>query len=176
MATDLIKFRPAEARDAGVIAAIHDAAWRSTYQGIIPHLHLERLIARRGPLWWQRQVERGANITLLVFDGSPQGYATWGQARGAWPWPAGEIFELYVSPPFQGVGLGRRLFVSVRRKLKSEGLARLVVWALKDNESACAFYGGLGGSIAAAAPERYGEVSLTRVAFVWGVNVKSSKA
>jgi hypothetical protein len=51
-----------------------------------------------------------------------------------------------------------------------------VVWALKDNEAACAFYGGLGGAVAAAAPERYGDVSLTRVAFVWGVNVKSSKA
>jgi len=32
----------------------------------------------------------------------------------------------------------------------------------------------LGGAVVAAAPERYGEVSLTRIAFVWGVNVKSS--
>ncbi len=176
MDADLIAFRPAVMKDAGAIAAIHEAAWRSTYQGIIPHLHLERMIARRGPRWWQEQISRGGAVTLLMFDGAPQGYATSGQARGAWPWPAGEIFELYVTPDFQGVGLGSRLFRKVKTSLKRQGLNRLVVWALKDNETACAFYGGLGGAIAAAAPERYGDVSLTRIAFVWGVNVKSSNA
>ncbi len=176
MGASLITFRSAVTKDASAIAAIHDAAWRSTYQGIIPHLHLERMIARRGPRWWQNQIARGANITLLIFDGVPQGYATWGAARGTWPWPAGEIYELYVSPAFQGVGLGSRLFQMATKALKREGLDRLVVWALKDNETACAFYGGLGGAVAAAAPERYGDVSLTRIAFVWGVNVKPSKA
>jgi ribosomal protein S18 acetylase RimI-like enzyme len=176
MGTDLIHFRTAAPGDAAGIAAIHDAAWRSTYQGIIPHLHLERMIARRGPRWWQNQISRGGNVTLLMFDGAAQGYATWGMARGVWPWPAGEIFELYVTPAFQGVGLGSRLFGTVKKALARQGLNHLVVWALKDNEPACAFYGGLGGSIVAAAPERYGDVALTRVAFVWGVNVKSSKA
>ncbi len=176
MGPELISFRAATTKDVDAIAAIHDAAWRSTYQGIIPHLHLERMIARRGQRWWHNQIARGANITLLVFDGVPQGYATWGEARGTWPWPAGEIFELYVAPAFQGVGLGSRLFQTAKKTLKREGLDRLVVWALKDNEPACAFYGGLGGAVAAAAPQRYGDVSLTRIAFVWGVNVKSSRA
>src|SRR5271166_4081078 len=115
MEVDLVKFRPALPSDASAIADIYDAAWRSTYQGLIPHLHLERMIARRGPLWWQRQIERGSQITLLLFEGVPQGYAAWGEARGPWPWPAGEIFELYISPVFQGVGLGTRLFAAVRR-------------------------------------------------------------
>lgn len=176
MRADLITFRAAVPKDASDIAAIHDAAWKATYQGIIPHLHLERMIARRGPRWWRQQIERGGNVTLLVFDGAPQGYATWGPARGNWPWPAGEIFELYVNPVYQGVGLGKRLFSTVKKSLDRQGLNRLVVWALKDNEAACAFYGGLGGAIAAATPERYGDVALMRVAFVWGVSVKSSKA
>ncbi|MBI4725423.1 MAG: GNAT family N-acetyltransferase [Rhodomicrobium sp.] len=176
MGAELISFRQASPSDANAVAAIHDAAWRSTYQGLIPHIHLERMIARRGPAWWQRQIERGSNVTLLVFDGMPQGYATWGQARGTWPWPAGEIFELYVTPVYQGLGLGSRLFAMARQELKREGLVRLVVWALKDNENACAFYGGLGGVVVAAAPEHYGGVSLTRIAFAWGVNVKSSNA
>jgi GNAT superfamily N-acetyltransferase len=176
MGSDLITFREADPRDAGAVAAIHDAAWRATYQGIIPHLHLERMIARRGPLWWQRQIERGASVTLLTFDGLPQGYATCGIARGTWPWPAGEIFELYVTPTYQGLGLGRQLFGTVKKQLKHEGYNRLVVWALKDNESACAFYGGLGGAVAATAVERFGDVGLTRIAFVWGVNVKSPES
>ena len=100
------------------------------------------MIARRGPLWWQRQIQRGSKITLLVFDDVPQGYAAWGEARGSWPWPAGEIFELYVAPVFQGVGLGTRLFAAAEAELNGCGFERLVVWALKDNEHACAFYDG----------------------------------
>ncbi len=111
---------------------------------------------------------------LFVYDGVPQGYAAWGEARGAWPWPAGEIFELYISPIFQGLGFGSQLFRASRRELKRNGFARLVVWALKDNEAACSFYCGLGGVPFASAPEQFGDQSLTRIAFAWGVNVKSS--
>jgi ribosomal protein S18 acetylase RimI-like enzyme len=174
MGTELVTFRRAAPSDASALAAIHDAAWRSTYQGLIPHLYLERMIARRGPLWWQRQLQRGSKINVLVFDGVPQGYAAWGEARGSWPWTAGEIFELYVAPVFQGVGLGTRLFAAARQELRQAGLERLVVWALKDNEIACAFYAGLGGVPVATVPERLGGASLPRVAFAWGVNVKSS--
>jgi len=173
MGAGVVSFRRAVPAHAAAVADIHATAWRSTYQGLIPHLHLERLIAKRGPAWWRRQIEAGTNITLLLFDGEPQGYASWGVTRGSWPWRAGEIFELYVNPVYQGVGLGSKLFAAVRQELKREGLARLVVWALKDNENACAFYGGLGGVVMAAAQEHYGSVALTRVAFVWGVNVKS---
>lgn len=171
-----IGFRTACPEDAGAIAAIHEAAWRSTYQGVIPHLHLQRMIARRGARWWQQQIERGANVTLLLFDDVPRGYVSWGNARGTWPWPVGEIYELYVDPVYQGVGLGTKLFAAAKQALKRRGLTRLVVWALKENENACAFYGGLGGTPVATVPERYGDVSLVRIAFVWGVSVKSSKA
>jgi GNAT superfamily N-acetyltransferase len=174
MGVDLVTFRQATPSDANAIADIHDAAWRSTYQGLIPHLYLERMIARRGPLWWERQIRRGSKISLLVFDGVPQGYAAWGEARGSWPWPAGEIFELYVAPIFQGIGLGKRLFAAAKEELKQAGYDRLVVWALKDNEHACVFYDALGGVELTTVPERFGGVSLPRVAFAWGVNVKSS--
>ena len=152
MISDLITLRAAVPTDGAAVATIHDVAWRSTYQGIIPHLHLERMIARRGPLWWQRQIERGADVTLVAFDGLPQGYATSGQARGSWPWPAGEIYELYVTPTYQGLGLGRALFQGVKNRLKREGYGRLVVWALRENEPACFFYEALGGNVATTAP------------------------
>lgn len=159
--------RLARAGDAEALAVIHEQAWRSTYQGIIPHLYLERMMARRGPNWWQRQLERGADLKLLIFDGAPEGYVSYGPARGAWPFVAGEIFELYLSPPFQGVGLGKRLFNAAWQSLRAEKMRKLVVWALEDNEMACAFYEHLGGRVAAAVPEQYGAKTLRRVAFVW---------
>lgn len=167
MGSELVIIRSARANDAPALAAIHEQAWRSTYQGIIPHLHLERMLARRGPRWWQMQIERGSQLKLLVFDGAPEGYVSYGRARGPWPWAAGEIFELYMTPPFQGVGLGKRLFTAARRSLQSENLHRLVVWALEENQNACAFYARLGGRVAAKAPEQFGSVSLGRIAFLW---------
>ena len=78
MGSDLISFRTAITNDASAVAVIHEAAWRSTYQGIIPHLHLERMIARRGPRWWQQQIERGANVTLLLDEWRAAGDSTLG--------------------------------------------------------------------------------------------------
>lgn len=167
MGTELITVRKARAGDEQALADIHENSWRSAYQGIIPHPHLERMLVRRGVGWWQRQIERRADVMLLVFDDVPQGYASVGVARGAWPWPAGEIFELYLSPPFQGVGLGRKLFDACRAALKAEGLPKLVVWVLEDNAMACGFYQRLGGRVVATAPERYGSVALKRIAFLW---------
>jgi GNAT superfamily N-acetyltransferase len=167
MGTELIAVRRARAGDCEALAKIHEEAWRSTYQGLIPHLYLERMIARRGPNWWHRQLERGGHLKLVMFDGVPQGYVSFGEARGPWPWPAGEVFELYLSPSFQGVGLGKRLFKAARQSLRAENLHRLVIWALEENRMACEFYAHLGGRTAARASEKYGARTLQRIAFVW---------
>ena len=42
------------------------------------------------------------------------------------------------------------------------------MWALADNDNACRFYRNAGGRKVARANERFGEVSLTKIAFAWG--------
>ena len=164
----MIQIRAASRGDAQEVARVHEEAWRSTYQGIIPHLHLERIIAHRGPAWWERNLRRpGSGMLLLTFNGTVQGYTSFGAARVASSPNTGEIFELYLAPVFQGMGFGKQLFVAARRALQKQGRRRLVVWALAENESACAFYGRLGGKPSVTAPEHYGNVTLNRVAFLW---------
>lgn len=167
MATDLISVRPPRVVDCIDLAAAHEEAWRLAYQGIVPHLALERIIAKRGPGWWQRAVGRKAPILVLDYDGAPAAYATYGHSRlrtSAWQ---GEIFELYVRPVYQGLGFGRRLFKATRARLDGHGLHGLVVWALADNERACAFYQGLGGKPVSEGVEGFGEVKLRKIAFAW---------
>ena len=48
MSQALITIRRAIPGDAEQIAAVHDAAWREAYRGLIPGRELERLIARAG--------------------------------------------------------------------------------------------------------------------------------
>ena len=67
MSTVLIEIRRAKAADATLVAAAHDAAWRTSYRGIIPGPELEKLISRRGPGWWENAITKGSRVALLQF-------------------------------------------------------------------------------------------------------------
>jgi ribosomal protein S18 acetylase RimI-like enzyme len=160
-----ITIRGARVGDAQAIADVHDAAWRDAYRGIIPGRELEKMVARRGPKWWQTAIRRGSRLSVLDFDDCIGGYASYGRNRvPALPY-GGEIFELYLAPQFQGIGFGRRLFDAARKDLAEHGYATVLVWALADNDRALGFYARLGGRIVRRAEERFGQEMRGRVAF-----------
>jgi GNAT superfamily N-acetyltransferase len=167
MPTDVIQVRAPTRRDAPALAAVYAEAWRCAYRGIIPHLSLERMIARRGQAWWERALDERYPLLLLDFAGEAAGYATFGRSRLRRRPAQGEIFELYLHPVYQGLGLGRRLFGETRELLLERRLKGLVVWALADNDGACSFYLGLGGKPIAEGAECFGKVSLRKIAFAW---------
>ncbi|HXY58902.1 MAG TPA: GNAT family N-acetyltransferase [Methylocystis sp.] len=157
--------RHAQPGDADAIAGVHDASWRDAYRGVIPGRELERMIARRGPTWWEQAILRGTGLLVLSFDCDLVGYATYGRNRVPSMPYSGEIFELYLRPEFQGMGLGRRLFHAARCELAEHGYLSTIVWALADNERALGFYRRLGGLAVRRAEEKFGDDLLTRVAF-----------
>jgi GNAT superfamily N-acetyltransferase len=108
MSTTLIEIRRAKTADAPAVAATHDAAWRNSYQGIIPGPELEKLINRRGPGWWENAIAKGSRVALLSFGDRIAGYANYGRNRARSLFYDGEIYELYLCPEFQGLGFGRR--------------------------------------------------------------------
>ncbi len=155
-----IGVRRAGTSDANRIATIHEAAWRSAYRGIIPGRDLERMVARRGPLWWKRALDRHTAILALDVGGEVRGYATIGPNRMRMLPFAGEIYELYLAPEVQGLGFGRLLFEAARAELRRYGLASFSVRVLEDNVGALDFFGHLGGTLAAETGERVGDVTL----------------
>jgi len=168
MSVDVAHIRPARPKDAPALASAYEDAWRGAYQGIIPHLSLERMIARRGLRWWEHSLRKRAPLLVLDFGGAAAGYVTFGRCRlGREPFQ-GEIFELYLHPTYQGLGLGEKLFDGARARLGEMRLKGLLVWALADNEAACSFYLRLGGKPMAEGAESFGEVSLRKIAFAWG--------
>jgi ribosomal protein S18 acetylase RimI-like enzyme len=167
MSTVLIEIRRARAADARAVAQTHDEAWRNAYQGIIPGAELEKLIARRGPDWWDSAIRKGSRIALLQFGDDVAGYANYGRNRARSLFYDGEIYEVYLKPEFQGLGFGRRLFSAARKDLAQSGLKSLVIWALSDNEAAVDFYRALGGRAVARSSERFGNKVLDKVAFAW---------
>ncbi len=164
---EVISIRSARFGDEAEIAEVHDAAWRDAYRGVIPGRELERMIMRRGPAWWRRAIAGGTRLIVLDFADKVAGYASYGRNRMPSLNLGGEIFELYLAPEYQGMGLGRRMFEAAQRDLAAHGYSSFVVWALGDNDRALGFYRRLGGKIVRRAPEQFGAETRERVAFAF---------
>lgn len=167
MNTLTIDIRRAEPRDAAAIADVHHDAWRGAYAGIIPYRALTAMINRRGAAWWANAIRRAASVLVVEIGGEVVGYATLGRNRARELPQQGEIYELYLRPEYQGVGLGSRLFAAARDKLAAHGLSGLVVWALEENGNALGFYESAGGRDVAEGVEVFDHKALRKIAFVW---------
>jgi ribosomal protein S18 acetylase RimI-like enzyme len=168
MVETVISVRTARLGDETGIARVHDEAWREAYRGVIPGRELERMINRRGPAWWRRAIAGGTRLIVLDFAEAVAGYASYGRNRMPSLDYAGEIFELYIAPEYQGAGLGRRMFEAAQRDLAAHGYSSFVVWALAGNDRGLDFYRRLGGRIVRRAPEQFGAETRERVAFAFG--------
>jgi ribosomal protein S18 acetylase RimI-like enzyme len=161
-----VRVRGGKAADAKALARIFKESWLLAYRGIIPHLHLDNMIRQRTPEWWRDAVKGGDSTLVLEMAGTVAGYATLGSSRQRSTYQ-GEIYELYLDPIYQGLGLGEHLFEGCRHALDMRKLSGLIVWALIDNTAACNFYWRRGGRPIASAFTRIGGARLEKVAFAW---------
>src|SRR5690606_11289741 len=106
-------------------------------------------------------------VHVVEMGGDIVGYATLGRNRAARLPQQGEIYELYLKPEYQGIGLGTRLFSAARAHLAAHGLKGLVIWALEENDGALDFYAGLGGCYVPEGVQVSDARSLRKAAFVW---------
>ncbi|SOE16882.1 ribosomal protein S18 acetylase RimI-like enzyme [Hoeflea halophila] len=167
MSTLTIDIRHAEPQDAEAIASTHRAAWSHAYAGLLPYKALRHMLERRNIAWWQRAVHGATSILVLDVGGTVAGYATLGLNRARSLPQEGEIYELYLKPEFQGVGLGKRLFNEARQLLDSLGCKGVVVWCLEENHTAVEFYRFQGGRDVAEGHETFDGKTLKKLAFVW---------
>lgn len=111
-------------------------------------------------------MRNGDSILTLEVAGTAGGYASLGPARSAGP-AHGEIYELYLDPTFQGLGLGELLFEGCRATLDARKLNGLIVWALAANSQARSFYWHRGGRPVAKSVDRIGGARLAKVCYGW---------
>jgi ribosomal protein S18 acetylase RimI-like enzyme len=164
----VISIRRARTGDAAALTCVFDAAWREAYLGIIPGVALHRMLARRGPRWWRSSIDHGRPLVVLDVHDSVAGYVSYGRCRNPGLPADGEIDELYLSPEYQGLGFGKRMFRAVRNDFADRGVARIIVWCLSDNVRARGFYERLGGRSVAETMERVAGVPLGKVAYLFG--------
>ena len=129
--------------DSDELAAVHIAAWRAAYRGIIPDDRLDRLSLERNA---ERRRQRFAGPpmpgTELVaeVDGRIAGFAAYGTPRDPVPADWGELWVINLHPDFWRQGIGSRLLRAVEDGLRSLGCRRGYLWVLADNQRAIDFY------------------------------------
>jgi ribosomal protein S18 acetylase RimI-like enzyme len=173
MTTKTIAIRFATVADAERLAQIHDDSWRSAYRGIIPCVDLEKMLLRRGPAWWEKVLKKPHSYIVLDVAGQIAGYASFGRNRSPRIPFAGEIYELYLGPEYQGLGLGKHLFKAALTELARRKHSNVVVWCLEDNDPGCRFYKNVGGTVVAQGVEKFGSSICRKVAYGWSVFVAS---
>ncbi len=103
--------RPGRPSDGGAIAAVHVAAWRSAYAGLLPDWTLTDLSARRQEGYYARIIRAGGivHVAEAPGDGSAVvGFVTASRAPNR-AIAEGEIETLYVLDDWREQGVGRGL-------------------------------------------------------------------
>ncbi len=167
MSTLTFNTRRAIRADAEAIAFVHDKSWQNAYSGMVPHNALNAMVQRRGAAWWSTAIDRHTIILVLEIKDKIVGYATIGRNRVKTLPFDGEIYEVYLLPEYQGVGLGVHLFLSAMAELNRRSLKGTVVWVLADNSSAIKFYENAGGRQIAEGKETFDGKDLKKLAYAW---------
>ena len=144
--------------------ALRDLSWREAYQGIIPHNALHKMLNGRQQGWWHASLKHNC-LQVITVHGVLAGYGAFGRNRHASLAYTGEIIELYLSPAYQGIGLGKYLFEDCQSQLYRSKLNPFLVWSLADNHRACQFYQRQGGKVIEESYENFGAHSLKKLAF-----------
>lgn len=158
--------RPSQRGDAERLNSVFQLVWQHTYTGMIPKLHLDRMLTSRGARWWLRALQSQDTVLTAEYDGDLVGYATCGAARYRSPL-RGEIYELYLLPDFQGLGFGEMLFEACRYQLDMQSRRGLLVWALSANTPAGQFYWRRGGRPIAKSYEMMAGERIEKIGFGW---------
>jgi hypothetical protein len=173
----VITIRRARPSDAVAIAAVHVAAWRSTYPGILPDQFLARLSVPRQAAHYDHAIRGGGGVHVAVasgadvpLGGNPRiiGFATAGRARGSTgrSLGEGEIETLYVLDDWRDRGIGRGLMRAAAAHLADMGCRSAFLWVLRDNPSRW-FYQRLTGRPVAEGTTQVAGRSVPQTAFAW---------
>jgi ribosomal protein S18 acetylase RimI-like enzyme len=173
----VIAIRRARPSDATAIGAVHVAAWRSTYPGILPDAFLARLSLPRQSAHYDNAIRSGVGVHVAAASGldipggsgsgGPRivGFVSGDRARHSGIGD-GEIETLYVLDDWRDRGLGRRLIRAAASHLAASGCRSAYCWVLRDNPSRW-FYERLGGKSVAESTVRVGGASVVQTAFMW---------
>ncbi len=143
----MTNLRSATPDDAATMAAIHIAAWRTAYRGLVPDSFLSALDHGRRTERFRDFLDSGSGETYIVErDGQALGHLTIGPCRddNLDERSVGEIWGIYIAPAHWRQGIGTQICRRAEEMLSARGFGRIVLWVFKGNDRAKRFYEAMG--------------------------------
>lgn len=160
--------RAAGLDDAAAIARVHVATWRTAYRGLLPEEFLASLTDSHYTERWRRGIADPSSRVFVAEDETETvGFASGGRERAGENGYGGELYAIYVLDRAQRRGYGRELVRAVVGGLRGMGFEDMIVWVLRDNTTARAFYERLGGEYVRTQPITIGPATLPEVSYGW---------
>jgi ribosomal protein S18 acetylase RimI-like enzyme len=184
-AGEVIGVRDADVDDADAIATAHIDGWRVGYRGVVPDEYLDAdefaTVRRdRWRSWTWRQFVPDSRLFVVTLQGRVVGFGHTGPeqiaAHGIESPTAesgdarGEIYGFYLHPTAWGSGGAGALMSRCEEFMRDEGFSSAVLWVMRDNPRARAFYEKAGwhatGQESTFTPSNASGSSLPEVTFV----------
>jgi ribosomal protein S18 acetylase RimI-like enzyme len=164
----VIVIRPATVNDVRDIARIQIATWRTTYAGLVPDNFLASLNEEHRANGWRASLLDGGEYIFMAEKPGvgAVGFVSGGPERDGTPGYDAELYAIYILNAAQGEGIGRKLAEAIARRLHGAGYRAMLLWVLKDNLPARAFYERLGGRYIREKTIHIGS-EVTEVAYGW---------
>lgn len=137
-----MEIRPASDDDIEGIRRVAEASWETDYPDV-----LSRETIHEGVNQWysepviKMELQSPRTVLLVATD---EGGTIAGFVHGHWAGSTGVILRLYVHPDHRNEGLGSDLFEAVAEAFSDHDVDELRAMALDTNETATAFFQGLG--------------------------------
>lgn len=174
-----MQIRRATINDAGAIARVHLASWKTTYPGIIPQAYIDGLRVENGVVRWQIELSgKKASVFVAEEQRGVFGFIAGGAIAHPVDGYQGELGAIYLLASHQRKGAGAALVRRLAGELRQQGFGNMAVWVLRENP-ACGFYERMGGLPVAEQTIEIGGKALPEVAFGWpeiGVLVEAAGA
>jgi ribosomal protein S18 acetylase RimI-like enzyme len=131
--------------DVPPVAAMHVAAWRAAYRGIMSQDVLDGLsVDERGEVWRRSLGDSRRKNVLCELDGQVVGFISWGPSRDADAGPTtAELYAAYVHPEYWRRGIGTAMWHEADAHATGR-YSDMTLWVLAENRSARRFYERIG--------------------------------
>ena len=154
----MVEIRTAVPTDADAIAAAHIEGWRVGYRHLLPDEYLDapsfaQQRRDRWRLWTWADGLPGSEMYVPVLDGAVVGFGHCGAERVQplcdqsgkgdaveTSHERGEVYGFYLHPSAWGSGAALPLIQRCHSHLRDAGFDEAVLWVLRDNPRARAFY------------------------------------
>jgi ribosomal protein S18 acetylase RimI-like enzyme len=167
--TARVRRREATIEDSEQLAGVHTRSWQVAYRGQLPDALLDGLDPRDRVAGWRLRLSQdGPATTLVAIDDRSDrivGFVVVGPSRDEEQHPTnggeqhptnggeqtptnggeqhrrvGEVYAIYVDPPWWGRRIGTDLVRAGMEMLRADGFDRATLWVLDGNERTHRFY------------------------------------